>query len=437
MRFVTLKKYVCVLGLPFFMACGGNDDAKTDRKSSKPSKEIAIEPKLYLEHSGSMFAYDVPNAKNGQFKNTLVQLIQGFSKVHSKTPAVYIVNDSVYQYPKEFNDLITSKSVFENRVGNPAFTDFKTIFDTILKDLNQNQIAILFSDLIYSGQNSQGKSSQKIRDEAQQLCQQAFVNDASKISVLILKLNSDFNGKYYPYNLPNQGKTYIGTRPYYVCLFAKNETMEFFLKDKKYATIASFEQLPEFQHKIFFTNGSFLKAPYFTILQGDAEAKGDFNKGESELNKNGLHAIKDVEAPHRENEKLTICVAVGFPKGALEESEITNVNNYEIEGFKDNFKLKTVKIVNRTDGTTHKLILEATKIAKGEREITIKFKRKFPPQWVDDTNTEDDTNIDAHSDFASKSFGIRNIMIGLNEALNQPNSNDKNYYFTLNLKIQD
>lgn len=436
MKLITLKNCLYLLGLTFFTACGGNDNAKRDKISTKPSEEIIIEPKLYLEHSGSMFAYDVANAKNGQFKNTLVQLIQGFNKVTLKTPSVYIVNDSVYRYPKEFNDLITSKSVFENRIGNPAFTDFKTIFDTILKDLNQNQIAILFSDLIYSGQNSQGKSSQKIRDEAQQLCQQAFVNDASKVSVLILKLNSDFNGNYYPYNLPNKGKNYVGTRPYYVCLFAKNETMKTFLSDKKYSTITNFEQLPEFQHKIFFTNGSLLKAPFYTILQGDAEAKGDFNKGESELNKNGLHAIKDVEAPHRENEKLTVCVAVGFPKGALEESEITNINNYEIEGFKDNFKLKSVKTVNRTDGTTHKLILEATKLARGEREVTIKFKRKFPPQWVDDTNTEDDTNIDANSDFASKSFGIKNIMTGLNEALSQVND-DKNYYFTLKLKLQD
>jgi hypothetical protein len=44
--------------------------------------------------------------------------------------------------------------------------------------------------------------------------------------------------------------------------------------------------------------------------------------------------------------------------------------------------------------------------------------------------------IDANSDFASKSFGIKNIMVGINEALNQSN-NDKEYYFTLNLKIQD
>ena len=66
------------------MACGENDNAKTDKTFTKLSQKIVIEPKLYLEHSRSIFAYDVANAKNGQFKNTLVQLIQGFNKVTSK-----------------------------------------------------------------------------------------------------------------------------------------------------------------------------------------------------------------------------------------------------------------------------------------------------------------------------------------------------------------
>jgi hypothetical protein len=387
-----------------------------------------------------MYSYDGPSV-TGQFKNTLVTLIQGFEKINAQTSSVYIVNDSVYRYPKSFNDLITSKSIFENKIGNPAFTDFQHIFTTILEDLKEDQVAMLFSDLIYSGKNSQGKIASRITDEAEQLCRETFTNYGANTSALIIQLNSDYNGLYYPYNSPNKGKKYLGTRPYYVCLFAKNQTMEKFLKDTNYAEIRNFEQLPEFKNKIFFSNGSLLSAPYYTILQGDSDGKGDFNKGEKSLNTNGLHAIEDVENPHRKTDKLTICVAVSFPKGALEEAEITNVNNYQIDGFKDGFKLKNIKNVTRTDGTTHKLTLEASKIAGGEREVLIKFKRNFPsgnrpPQWVQNANSNDDTDINPSSDFANQTFGLSSFMKGMKGAFDQPN-NDKNFHFTLTLKLQE
>ena len=433
-----LKPFAYFLFIFIVLSCGKNE---RNHEISDPKKSELINkfifPKLYLEHSGSMYFYDGPNV-NGHFKNTLVKLMQGFEKIKPGINKVFIVNDKVYPYSKDFKQLITSKSVFDTKVGNPSFTDFQTIFSTILADLKQDQMAILFSDLIYSGKNSQGKSAQKIMDEAEHLCQMTFSGYAGNTSVLIIKLNSEYNGRYYPYNSPNSGIIYKGNRPYYVCLFAKNQTLEKFLKDSLYDQIKSFEQLQDFQNTIFFSNGSLLSAPYYTILQNDSEGKGSFNKGERDFNKNGLHDIKDVKSSHRSTDKLTICVAVSFPKGALQEAEITNINNYQIESFKDGFKLKTVKSINRIDGTTHKLILEASKVARGEREVTIKFKRNFPPKWVTDTHSNDDTNINPNSVFATQTFGINSIMKGLDNAFNQPNSkSDKNYYFTLVLKLED
>lgn len=439
-----LKTFIYLFFVGVFSSCSNNrrertstkEEVKTTPQVSQATKNVIIEPKLYLEHSGSMYFYDGPTVK-GQFKNTLVTLMQGFEKIKPEIPPIYIVNDQVYPYPNDFKTLITSKSVFATKIGNPAFTDFQSIFSTILTDLKQDQVAILLSDLIYSGKNSAGKSAQKIMDEAQQLCQMTFTNYAANTSVLVIKLHSDYQGVYYPYNSPNKGKKYQGNRPYYVCLFAKNQTMEKLLKENLYSQIRSFEQLPDFQNKVFFSNGSLLSAPYYTILQDDSDGKGQFNKGDNSLNTKGLHAIKNVEAPHRSTDKLTLCVAVSFPKGALEESEIMNVNNYQIDGFKDGFKLKSVKIVNRTDGTTHKLLLEASKIAGGVREVKIKFKRTFPQQWIQNTHSEDDTSVNPNSDFATQTFGFINMMRGLNQAFELPNASDKNNYFTLTLKLED
>jgi hypothetical protein len=439
-----LKPFFFVFFIALFLSCSNNRRERASEKNevkqtpqvTLAAKNTIIEPKLYLEHSGSMYFYDGPTVK-GQFKNTLVTLMQGFEKIKPEMPQIYIVNDKVYPYPNDFKSLITSKSVFATKIGNSAFTDFQSIFSTILTDLKQDQVAILMSDLIYSGKNSTGKTAQKIMDEAEQLCQMTFTNHAANTSVLVIKLHSDYQGVYYPYNSPNKGKNYKGNRPYYVCFFAKNQTMEKFLKEDLYSQIRSFEQLPDFQNKVFFSNGSLLSAPYYTILQDDSDGKGQFNKGDNSLNTKGLHAIKNIEAPHRSTDKLTLCVAVSFPKGALEESEIMNINNYQIDGFKDGFKLKSVKIVNRTDGTTHKLLLEASKVAGGEREVKIKFNRNFPQQWIQNTHSDDDTGINPNSDFSTQTFGFINMMKGINKAFVLPNANDKNYYFTLTLKLED
>ena len=444
MNKITNKHFLSLLGLAVLLsACSGkHSGTETEKpeqnKSTTIPKNTTIEPKLYLEHSGSMFFYDGVNT-HGEFKNTLVQLMQGFEEIKPKTSLVYIVNDSVYKYPQSLNELITSQNIFANKIGNPAYTDFQIIFDTMLKDLKEDQLSILFSDLIYSGKNSQGKIPSRIMDEAEQLCRGSFTNYSPNTSVLILKMNSDYQGLYYPYNSPNKGKKYSGNRPYYICLFAKNNTMAKFLKDDKYLKIRDFEKLPSFQKKFFFSNGTLLSQPYYTILESDPDGRGKFNGGDRDLNKNGIHAIKDVEAPHSKSEKMRICVAVKFPKGAMEESEIVNVNNYQIDGYKDDFKLIAVEPVNRKiDGATHKLILEANKAGGGEREVLIKFKRNFPPQWVQDSHTGDDTNMDANNtSFNNTTFGFKNMMNGINSAFSKPNSADNNYYFTLKLNLQD
>ena len=436
MHILLLKKYFYLLGVIFLFGCEGKHSGGKEETSVKIPLKTIIEPKIYLEHSGSMYFYDGAKV-DGQFKNTLVEIMQGFQEIEPKNSFVYLVNDSVYTYPQNLKDLITSKNIFANKIGNPAFTDFQIIFDTMLKDLKEDQISILFSDLIYSGKNSKGKAASKIMDEAEHLCRGVFSHYSKNTSVLILQLYSDYNGVYYPYNSPNKGKRYTGTRPYYVCLLAKNKTMEKFLNDNLYAKIRNFEQLPNFKNKIFFTNGTLLSNPYYTILENDSDGKGQFNKGDRDLNKSGIHAIENVEPPHRKTDKLTICIAIKFPKGAISESEITNINNYQVDGFKDGFRLIRVEPnLRKSDGTTHKLVLEATTVARGERDILIKFKKTFPPKWVINSHTNDDTNVNRNdSTFTNTTFGFSNMINGFNSAFST--TNDSNFYFTLKLNLQD
>lgn len=434
---LPINKYLYFLALILFCGCKGNSE-KTEQTTVKKTPDTIIEPKIYLEHSGSMYSYDGVGVER-HFKNTLVKIMQGFGEVKPKTSLVYIVNDSVYKHPQTFQELITSQNIFVKKIGNPAYTNFGAIFKTMLEDLKEDQISILFSDLIYSGKNGKGGMAENIISEANQLCEVAFTNFSKNTSVLILQLHADYNGRYYPYNSPNAGKPYKGIRPYYVCLLAKNKTMEKFLNDNTYAEIRNFEQLPNFKNKILFTNGTLLSNPYYTVLEEDSDQKGTFNQGDRSLNTDGIHAIKNVKPLYGNTDKLTISVAIKFPKGAISESEITNVNNYQIDGFKDKFRLIRVEPnFRKGDGTTHKLILEASQVAKGEREVLIKFKKIFPPEWVVTSNTVDDTNIDPNdTTFSNTTFGLSNMINGFNSAFSTINSSNSNYYFTLKINLKD
>ena len=241
-----------------------------------------------------MFGYDGP-AVNGNFKNTITQLLNQFD--NPAATQIFIVNDKVYPYPKSYSDLIKSATLFQYKTGNAAYTDFGQIFQTIAGDLQENQLGILTTDLIYSEKSATGQNSAKIMATAQNLVQIALKNYAKTGSLLVLKLHSEYSGRYFPFNSPNKGKAYKGQRPYYVLLFAKNATMTRLLTDPQYAQLRDFSTYPGFENRLLFGNDGKTQTPFYTIVEDDPEAKGRFDKDRNGNNTNGLHVIKNVEPP--------------------------------------------------------------------------------------------------------------------------------------------
>lgn len=442
---LKIASYLIVLWLVIhFFGCGSH----TERENQ--SNEISIQggqqkasvidstivPKLYLEHSGSMFAYDSPSSA-GQFKNTLVTVLNNFNALKPTSSFVYIVNDQVYEYSKDFKGLVESPTIFQKGTGNSTYTDFEEIFSTILRDTKNNQIAILFSDLIYSGKGMQTQASQKILDAAQQLSYSAFATKAANISVLIIKLQSDYKGRYYPFNMSKKGIPYSGLRPYYLCLFAENATMQRFLTEEKYTRIRAFINLPNYQNALFFGKGSFISNPYYTILEGDAATKGrQFSPARRDRKAmNGIHSIENVKPP--KNGYLTIPVAVSLPEWAFDQTYVLAPTNYEVESMKDRFKILRIEKLSgkRKDGTTHKIILQATVLTSGERTASIRLKRVTLPSWVEATHSADDRNLTS-PDFSNQTFGFKSIMQGIADAYEPISSNNK-FVFTLQLTLTD
>lgn len=201
-------------------------------KTTPPSKTIdfskmkPIKVKFYLERSGSMTPFDAKSTK-GDFKSAISMLLNNIPGNNDPSNLLYVVNDAVYSYDRTYKDFIQSKNIFADTksLGDPRYTDFTCIFDSILSRTNDNELSILVSDLIYSTKDMIGVTGQKVLNEANLLTRSVFKGHTDKM-VLVIKMNGDYDGPYYTFQSPNKGLMYKGERPYYFVFVAKPKVMQ-------------------------------------------------------------------------------------------------------------------------------------------------------------------------------------------------------------------
>lgn len=395
--------------------------------------ENVIEPKLYLERSGSMVYYDRRQSR-GQFKGALTKLLNNFDYLNPAKSLIYVVNDSVYSCNMSFDGLVKEADIFnaqETKKGKGNYTDFNQIFRNILDNLSEGQMSIMFSDLIYSTKDMKEKNRIKILTEAENLTNNIFGKYADDCSVLVLKLKSDYIGSYYTYE--NRPFSYDGLRPYYICFFAKNATMEDFLTNEKYQNVRNFSKLPEFENFYFFSNDKNIVNPYYSIVLKDSENEGRFNQDNDELHAktNYVHSIEDVKPSN--NDILTINIGVDFSRLMLPNDFLTDTTNYVVDNLKDNFKVVRIQEEKNTPNITHKITISTNDAGKGKRDATIRLKKYFPVKWIEDSNSEDDRNKNIIN-FKDTTFGFKNMMSGIYNAYNRQN---KEFYCSLNITLNN
>ncbi|GAB2565740.1 hypothetical protein [Spirosoma areae] len=390
--------------------------------SSKP-----LRLKLYLEASGSMFPYDAPGG-DGTFKRALNDVLTEFDAVNPGQGKLFVVNTEVNELGLSLSQFFKEKSVFTvaKTKGKSISTDFEGIFSEILRNTAGDELSVLVSDLIYSDPNLTGMSAPKILDAASSLLTTVFNPYASSHSMLVIKLNADFNGTYYSWN--NAKKKYAGERPYYLCLIGRNETMQRLYQDQTYQAIRRFDQLPGYDDSWFFGRDTKAITPFYSILVTDPARKGRFKRADDEVRSHAkaVHALTDVQ-PDVADKSLTIPVAVDLSALRLPGSLLTDASQYVVEG-KDNFRVSAVQPYAGANGTTHKLLMTSAKPTHGERTATIRLRRQFPPRWIANTNTTNDASPDANS-----TFGIQNLLQGVERAYNPNNQTE---YFTLIINLE-
>ncbi len=426
------------------LACGGSDDRKRSRRSrdateSTPvggavvAKPTTFKAKLYLESSGSMFPYDAPGG-SGEFNQAMQELLGRFETQSAGSTRFFAVNDDVYPLGVDYDKLVKTPDVFAltKGKGTPNYTDFGAIFSRILTDLNEGEVALLFSDLVYSAPYTAAQSTSKALADVKALMQSAFNPHANRSSLLLLQLNSGFDGPYYFATSGNaKSIRHQGERPYYIAVLARPVTMRALLSDPKSATLRDFGSLSGFQTAHHFVGAEGV-APYFSVILKDPAQKGRFVQEHDEkvAKKGWVHSLENVEADNSSG-GLTLALGADLNGLYLPETFKTSPASYEIES-KDGFKLTKVEAVSG-QAYSHKLILTTPKPSKGQRTLTVRLKRTFPPAWIRTASTDTDRNL-SQDQFASTTFGLRALTGGIEAAYNP---DGKTSYFPLSLTLNN
>ncbi len=392
-----------------------------------------ILPKLYLERSGSMVSYHKQSMKS-DFKNILETFLNNFDRVNPNQNKIFVVNDAVYPSPLDFSGLINSPNIFAaTNLGDARYTDFRGIFSNIFDELKEGEVSMLFSDLIYSTKAMQVTNNEQVLTEAMHLTESVFHGYSQNNSMMVLKFHADYDGEYYPFN---GGKfTYRGDRPFYVCLFAKNATMKAFLSNQKYEQIRDWTRYTNFENFHLFTNDQSIKTPFYTISLNKADKIGQFRQSNEELKQKPdyIHALQDVEYS-REN-KLGIQVLIDLSNLYMPENLKTDKGNYLIEETTaEGFSIDKIIPVSGIDNATHRIFLSAKNPPKKSdlREVKISLRKTFPPAWIAASQAETDVSA-ATPNFSTTTFGIKNMLTGIDNAYNLTNEPN---HFTINIQLK-
>lgn len=387
--------------------------------------------KFFLERSGSMTPFDATTT-TGDFKSAITSFLNSIpdGKAGSEN-LLFIVNDAVYPFDKSYKEFIQSKNIFADtkNVGDPRYTDFTCIFDSILAKTGKNEVAVLVSDLIYSTPNMAQVNCTKILNEAKSLTRSVFKGKTSK-DVLIVKMLGDYDGPYYTYNSPNKGQDYKGNRPYYFVVVAAPDVMQRLFNDKKYLECMAFEDRQGYEDLYCFSNEK--KVDYSVLLSN----KRNEGRVGAVRGQNLIHEVENIDADR--NGTVTMTVAADLSGIIVPEKALLDPKNYEITSI-SGFKIKKIEKIKDEEkdeklraipSATHFIMLTTQKKIAYET-LKLRFKNELPA-WVEKTNSDDDTNLYS-TGFSKTTYAFKYMMDGIHEAYYGTVEDPS--YFQIELKI--
>jgi len=395
---------------------------------SKPPAIIAPKINFYLENSGSMDGY-VSGLTS--FKDSLFNLLSNLSIVYGpKSLKLYYINSRPIPDSTGISQFIKylTPASFAMRGGDRSSSDLDNIFSMIFSRSDTNTLNILVSDFICS---IKGINTSALLSTQRASTKLIFANSLDGISVLILKMKSQFNGKYYYWDpgLRSENVRYLppgSTRPYYVWIFGPD------------ALVADLLMKPGFNHLAGFRDYYFLsaatktKTPYYTVLKLTGKV-GEFMAADRQESD-----VRSIENIQYKDGKLQFTIAADLSNVPVEPAYLTDRNNYRVSG---NFRIESILPVSRNALSQNDWV--TLENGKANYLITVSTTSQYPlqdlkidllhhtPSWVEQSNT-----IESMDTSGDKTFGIKYLIEGVSDAYSMKCPAQSTYFPSMVVKIR-
>lgn len=384
------------------ISCGnGNKIAVTAPEVNSPVSSLKPIVKVYIENSGSMDGY---MCNGSQLKDAVYEYVSDLSGVSDHVELNYI-NNQIIPFKGDLSNYIKTLTPisFKAAGGNRSSSDISAMIDTIIKQITDSTVALFISDCILD---------LPVNDDSQKFLEQCRIsiknainegrNRIPNLGIEILKLESDFSGKYF---YPN----------------------------------GSIEMLDN------------VKRPYYIWILGNSNVLANLNNQVplSSLDKYGLEGVvafaKEVAVPYSiTNRSLTsniitpikgdyiMTIRADLSATLQPETTIQNPSNYSF--VNPILKIETIQpITDKNSPYTHYinvLIPKGTTIAQDR----LTFNSPDLPSWVNSSN--DDTGKEVKNSL-SKTTGIKHLIEGAYGSYNKigkSKNNTTSFTFTITRK---
>lgn len=373
---LTISVVIIVCAIVLINCGGGSKVTVSSPEVKSPVSETKPLVKVFIENSGSMDGY---MCNGSQLKDAVYEYVSDLAGISDSIELNYI-NNQIIPFKGSLSNYIKTLTPLSFKVagGNRSSSDISAMIESIMKQLNNSTVAIFVSDCILD--LPVDDDSQKFLEQCRIAIKNA-INEGRKrvpnLGIEILKLESDFNGKYF---YPN----------------------------------GSVEELDDF------------KRPYYMWIFGDSNILANLNNevpitffdkyGQKEV----VAFAKEVAVPYTiTNKSLTsnviipvkgdyvMTIRADFSATLQPETVVQNPSNYSF--VNPALKVETIQPISDKNSTyTHYINVLIPKGATiAQDRLTLNSPKL--PSWVDDSN--DDTGKDVKKNL-SKTTGIKHLIEG-------------------------
>lgn len=391
---------IFLLALMFFPSCGNN---KKSGESVKPHSISTPQTRLnstdkpqvnvFIENSGSMFGYIHSGNDFDRSISSLLTRVQ--ISDYSDSIGLFYINSRTYKQNVDQSTFIRNINIHNAKTwpGNLSRTDMCELFDTIVSRVNANAISIFVTDGIFSP--GKGVDASKYIGTEKD-CIARTINQRLKnqnLAFVVYRLTSDFKGYYFDCQ---DNRTHIDDiRPFFIWVIGTKENIKSFNHN---VPANSIEGKVENSHTIYNNERNLSYAVQLNPKIGDFE-------------RTTPTSIKRTKKD-RDSGKLMFAVAVDFSTQLVDESYLTDPNNYFINN--PNYKIEIIK--KPMGNHTHLIKVSTTSKIISPAKLSIKLINKIP-SWVDEYS--DDSCGDINSDgMMHKTYGLKQIVQGIYSAYN-------------------